>query len=411
MKILLVNCYFYPESNAGAVVYCYELANALKQGNEVAIFSGTFEYGNEVAYVRDTVDQMEVCKVPLPRKNDAFYRYKAIYNKHAQRIFRQFLKEQKPNIIHFHSLQGLGASLVSEAKRLGIPAVVTLHDGWWVCPAQFFFRYDEGRPCQKAGYGECIDCRTHTEKMQPLFLSAIKNTAYVSWRQLYLKNALKKADAGIFPSSFLREAYRRGGVICPKAVISPNAIDISSCKDTCRGKSDFNPAQVRMAFLSGTSELKGYNLLMGALKNLNKDNFCLHIYGVTQENYPPVAEKNVVFHPPFERRDIHRVFCQTDILLFPSLVQENCPLSILESFAHKVPVIAAEAGGVAELVKDNVNGLLFRHNDVTSLTEKMQSVLDNPSIIQRFAGNISTVKDIREQAREIEGLYRSITKA
>ncbi len=56
--------------------------------------------------------------------------------------------------------------------------------------------------------------------------------------------------------------------------------------------------------------------------------------------------------------DIYACLADLDLLLVPSAGHEATTRVILEAFASGVPVIAFPAGGIPEVVEDNVNGLL-----------------------------------------------------
>ena len=49
------------------------------------------------------------------------------------------------------------------------------------------------------------------------------------------------------------------------------------------------------------------------------------------------------------------------MLVVPSIWWENSPLTIHEAFLAGIPVITANAGGMAEFVRQEISGLLFRH--------------------------------------------------
>ncbi len=66
------------------------------------------------------------------------------------------------------------------------------------------------------------------------------------------------------------------------------------------------------------------------------------------------------------------------VLIFPSLCYENCPLSILEAYACGTPVIASDLGSMAERVRHNHTGLLFRPGDPVDLAEKVRYAFSHP---------------------------------
>ncbi len=60
--------------------------------------------------------------------------------------FRQHVAALRPDVVHFHSIQSLGADMLPVAKALGARVVVTMHDFWWLCARQFLVD-PAYRPC------------------------------------------------------------------------------------------------------------------------------------------------------------------------------------------------------------------------------------------------------------------------
>lgn len=65
-------------------------------------------------------------------------------------------------------------------------------------------------------------------------------------------------------------------------------------------------------------------------------------------------------------READAFYCGIDWLCIPSR-DEPFGLVALESFTHGVPVLASSVGGLAEIVTDGINGLLFRADDPAEL--------------------------------------------
>jgi len=85
-------------------------------------------------------------------------------------------------------------------------------------------------------------------------------------------------------------------------------------------------------------------------------------------------------------------------LPFPALVQlrrgamvsvicsryENFPLTVVEAMALGCPIVAANAGGIAEILQDDVNGLLHRAGDPSDIAAKIIHLLKNPAQAAQF---------------------------
>ena len=54
-------------------------------------------------------------------------------------------------------------------------------------------------------------------------------------------------------------------------------------------------------------------------------------------------------------------------------------MTILEAYAAGVPVIATALGGMPELVRDGVDGLIVRHDDPAALAAAVHTLLDDPA--------------------------------
>jgi glycosyltransferase involved in cell wall biosynthesis len=108
------------------------------------------------------------------------------------------------------------------------------------------------------------------------------------------------------------------------------------------------------------------------------------------------------------------VFNRCDAVVVPSIWVENSPLVIHEALQARLPVITADAGGMAELVQHEHNGLLFAHRDPSSLAKQMQRFVDDPAFAQHIGergylqsadGNIP---DMQQHAQLIEALYTQV---
>jgi glycosyltransferase involved in cell wall biosynthesis len=81
-----------------------------------------------------------------------------------------------------------------------------------------------------------------------------------------------------------------------------------------------------------------------------------------------MAVRDRVRVTPFVRRyDMPSLYAAHDIFVFPSLM-EGMPLTLLEAMAAGMPVVTTNTCGMADVVEDEVNGLLVPPADAASLT-------------------------------------------
>jgi len=111
------------------------------------------------------------------------------------------------------------------------------------------------------------------------------------------------------------------------------------------------------------------------------------------------------------RRDLPELFRAMDVFAFPSL-WEGFPIALLSAMAAGLPVIVTPVGGVPEVVKDGVNGLIVPAGDPAALAEAIWNAHENPvgaSALGRAAA--ATIRDRyshRTTARRIMEVYDQV---
>ena len=76
-----------------------------------------------------------------------------------------------------------------------------------------------------------------------------------------------------------------------------------------------------------------------------------------------------------------------DILVFPSLFSEGCPLSMLEAMAMGKAVIGTRAGAIPEIVRHRENGLLVNSGSSAEIAEALKDLAKDADLRARLAKN------------------------
>jgi glycosyltransferase involved in cell wall biosynthesis len=58
---------------------------------------------------------------------------------------------------------------------------------------------------------------------------------------------------------------------------------------------------------------------------------------------------------------------------------ENAPRALIEAMALGCPIVAARVGGIPEIIRDGVDGLLHRVGDPDDLANKVLALLADPA--------------------------------
>jgi glycosyltransferase involved in cell wall biosynthesis len=81
-------------------------------------------------------------------------------------------------------------------------------------------------------------------------------------------------------------------------------------------------------------------------------------------------------------------------LVLPSVVPENCPMSVIEAGAAAVPAIASSVGGIPEIVSDSETGLLVAPHDARGLARAVDALAADAALSETL-GNAAHARVIR----------------
>jgi glycosyltransferase involved in cell wall biosynthesis len=176
--------------------------------------------------------------------------------------------------------------------------------------------------------------------------------------------------------------------------------------------------EVRFAFLGRLDSTKGLHVLINAFRMEPKLNVSLHVYGVAQSSANAAYQKEmfglaggdprISFRDGIGSRDVVSVLRQYDFLAVPSQWMETGPMVVLEAFTAGIPVIGANLGGIAELVRDGADGLLVEYNSVARWAETLRQVAGDAEQRVRLKAGVRPPRTSIQVAREMFDLYQTL---
>jgi glycosyltransferase involved in cell wall biosynthesis len=176
-------------------------------------------------------------------------------------------------------------------------------------------------------------------------------------------------------------------------------------------------AHRRFLFVGRFQPYKGAHLLLEAFNNLAAPNGAtLTLYGTADgydsyyEQLQSMMAKNerIYFGGRIPPEELGRAFAEADYFVMPSTWHENSPLIVLDALQSKTPVISSAIGGVTDMVKDKVNGLLFPMGDKAALQQLLQQAINRPSLVEQLRSGV-TLPDIDDYAITLLELYKNIS--
>ncbi len=123
------------------------------------------------------------------------------------------------------------------------------------------------------------------------------------------------------------------------------------------------------------------------------------------------APLDVTFLGNLDRRQsLPQLYASADAFLFASHT-ETLGLVILEAMASGLPVVAAPAGGVADHLRDDVNGMAYAPGDVAAMADAMVRLATTPTHTRRLAAGARQTAEELSWDAELDRLvesYRSL---
>src|SRR5262249_48537570 len=105
------------------------------------------------------------------------------------------------------------------------------------------------------------------------------------------------------------------------------------------------------------------------------------------------------------------IYSAADIFVIPSL-HDNLPQTVLEATACGTPVVGFAVGGVPDMVRPSVTGLVVPAQDVGALRAAIRALLQDPARRAEMAANCRRIAveeyALEVQARRYVELYEEI---
>ena len=178
-----------------------------------------------------------------------------------------------------------------------------------------------------------------------------------------------------------------------------------------------------LLFFGMIKKVKGLEVLLSALKGVVKQNpdILLVIAGKPWENdfstYQKIIDENnlskyVLLHTKFiPQEDVEHYYCASDLVVLPykKIYQSGV---LMMTLSYERPALVSDLAPIKEIISNNVNGFLFKTENVCDLTAKLNSILGNEGLMEqvRVKGTelINTKYDWSEIGRQTKQAYQSL---
>lgn len=343
--------------------------------------------------------------------------------------FMDLLNSFKPEVVHFHD-QSEGASLnhLECCQQMGIKTVLTYHSPGQSCLQRALIQ-DGQRPCDGwIDIHRCTACRYKVKGFSLLISNALAGISIPldptgkflmsrstglfqqSWKEFY-----KQIDVVQVHAQWVKELLLRNGVT-EKKIRFIELGGFNSLSESERTREKVNKL-FKIVFVGRCTDIKGVHLLIEAVQLLGPEkNLEVHFFGPDwSDQYGSQLLEQVGPDSRFQKprlipgdRMIEELKAM-DICVIPSLWPETGPFVLFDAFAAGLPVIATDLAGLQERIRDGVDGLLFKWNDVDDLRGKLEQLLNDQELFMGLRRKIKTNRTFLQMSEDFKSLYRSLT--
>ncbi len=147
---------------------------------------------------------------------------------------------------------------------------------------------------------------------------------------------------------------------------------------------NLKPRDVALIFVGRSYDrVKGAARLIEVMNQLYQQYSQLRLIAIPGDGFGDAAW--LIRTGNVDHNELGRYYMAADIFVNASL-NEGLPLTLIEAMACPLAIVAPPVGGIAELIRHNINGLLTRP-DRSDLALRIQQLLNNPLLRNKLAQN------------------------
>ncbi|MGO0122727.1 glycosyltransferase [Desulfothermobacter acidiphilus] len=350
MRVLIGSESFSPNISGVAVTTFNLAAYLARRGHEVTLMVPSPRFGNFTEVFPEGFHVLRVASVWHPFRKG--FRVTVYPLNLARRVVRQW----RPDIVHLQDPTSIGSALLKATQEAGLPVVISHHFTLEYVLAYLWFL----RPFHKS-------------------LRRRLTTAMVRF--------YNQCRHVICPSETVRQSLLQAGVAVPVTAIS-NGVDLDrffAYEPPLAARLAFHlPAKPLILYVGRMDPDKSLDTLFKAMPLIlarHDVHFALCGTGNLREKFERLVKKDglaahVSFLGPFVNQSdqLPRLYQLATCFVIPSGI-ESQSIVTLEAMASGLPIVAARAGALPELVTDGDNGFLFTLGDPEDLAAKVDALL------------------------------------
>lgn len=385
MKIAIATPVFYPMIN-GVAMFSYNLAKGLAaRGNEVLVITPSQNKyrhtdmvdGVKVVYLSSTDVKVYPDQIHDVPKKKLIYKHGLKASIFPAKQIKRALDGFRPDVVHVQGSDPIGVATVSYARKNKIPVVTTEHN-------------------QPEVLTQSLKIPGFTRKPVNNMLSS------------YFVKRQKKSDYVTMPTKLaIKKLIGNQSLGVPVEAVS-NGVDLTAFRpgkpdDTIYKRYNIEKNVPIVLYIGRVDPEKKVGLVLRAfadflyraksnkLDKLSKTLFVVVGDGVDRPRLQEEAksmgiEESVRFLGRVTGPDLTELYRLGDVFMTASEI-ETQGIVLIEAAATGLPLIAVDAGAVAEVCRNTENGFLIKPGDIVAMSGALYHLLSDDELRKRMSEN------------------------
>jgi glycosyltransferase involved in cell wall biosynthesis len=441
VKIVHVPFSFHPDPVGGTEVYVDALARQQQLGGLDVVVAAPAERPARYEHGSLPVHRFPVAE-PVGDLRELYGDGDVL----AAAAFGQILDKERPDLVHLHAFtRGVSLRLVREVKRRDLPVVFSYHTPTVSCQRGTLLRWGTEVCDGRLDLTACAQCSLHglglsraasfvagrtpcaigrmvgSAGLSGRIWTAVRMRELVARQQGTFRRLVEEVDHIVAMCQWVNDLLARNGVPAGRITISRQGVCQAAQPVPPPNRIRGDRSRLKVMFAGRLDPTKGVHLLIEAVKGAPRLPVTLDIYGasagdaateyVRRLKQSADSDGRITFRDAIPSDEVVAQMRRYDALAVPSQWLETGPLVILEAFAARLPVIGSKLGGIAELVSDEVTGLLVEPRSVAAWRTAVERASLDPGLLRRLREAIRPPRSIVDVAADMSLLYRRLSRA
>jgi glycosyltransferase involved in cell wall biosynthesis len=439
IDVLQVPFTYLPDPVGGTEIYVASLVTALRSHGVQSAIAAPAEA--EASYRCDDFQVFRFATSRRPTLENAY----GLPDEMASKSFCALIDRLRPKIVHLHArTAAVSEAFVDIAHTAGAKVVFTYHTPTVSCARGTMMRMGHWACDGRLDKRRCSICVLQRHGVPPILRDLIARTperfgdalgsagfaggpftalrvpALIGAGHRGFRQLIAEVDHIVAVAAWVSEVLRTNGVPDEKLTVCRQGLGQHSANRTVMapdvGRND-GTFPLRLGYFGRLDPTKGADILVEALARARGIAVELEIYGVRQrgsEAYAAELERaaatdpRIRLRPALPSNSVIDAMTRCDLVAVPSRWLETGPLVVLEAFAARTPVLGTRLGGIAELVTNDVEGVLIEGCDPNAWATAIRVLASDRGRVSRLRAGIRPPRTMEDVADDMISLYRSL---